>query len=139
REPGGGTAPSAGHTSSDKKLYREAMEHFKRHQLAVAMIWFGKLIKQYPGSSLKGNALFWQGECYYGMKKYSLAMARYQEVLKKFSTHAKAPDALFKMAMSRLRSGSKKSGRTLLARVLELYPNSAVASKASRELERTRD
>ncbi len=140
REPDGSVARSpGGNASSAHGIYTQALSHYRKERYAIALTHFARLIRDYPKSALIDNALFWQGECYYNMKKYSLALERYRQVIKKFGSENKAPDALFKMAVSYLRLGKKQAGRTMLARVLELYPNSPVAAKASKELERTRD
>ncbi len=127
-----------GRGARPEEIYRSAMRFFREGRYAHALVWLTKLLKRHPGSSYMDNALFWKGECYYNLKKYAMAIPLYTRVIQRYGTENKAPDALFKLAMSYLKMGRKALGRQSLARVMELYPNSQVAVKAARVLERMR-
>jgi tol-pal system protein YbgF len=118
--------------------YKFALSNYSKGRYALALTLFSRLNKIYPHSKYIDNVLFWQGECWYKMGKYKLAIKLYNQVINKYGSKNKAPDAMFKMAFSYYKLGYKDKGRALLAKVMEIWPNSKVASKASLKLEKMR-
>jgi len=116
--------------------YRQAIMLFGRGSHADARRTFESVYEADPSGDLADNALFWLGEIYFAAKDYSNAVRFYQRVVTDYSTQNKAPDALFKIAMSQERTGDLALARRTLEQVIQRYPYSSPASSAKAELER---
>jgi len=78
--------------------------------------------------------MYWLGESLYDMKQYRRALKIFRRVVEEYPTGNKAADALLKMAYSYLQLQDKANARTVLAQVLEIFPQSRVAQLASKTL-----
>ena len=116
--------------------YRQAIMQFGRGRHADARRGFEGVYEADPSGDLADNALFWIGETYFAAKDYNNAVRYYTRVVNDYSTQNKAPDALFKVAMTQERTGDLALARRTLQQVIERYPYSSTASTAKAELER---
>ena len=116
--------------------YRMAITQFGRGRHADARRGFEEVYEADPSGDLADNALFWIGETYFAAKDYTNAVRFYNRVVNDYSTQNKAPDALFKVAMTQERTGDLALARRTLQQVIERYPYSSTASTAKAELER---
>jgi tol-pal system protein YbgF len=91
-------------------------------------------MKEYSQDELADNAQFWIGETYYGEKDFEGAILAYEAVLKKYPKSEKAPGALLKQGFSFIEIGDKKTGKTILEKVVELYPESREAELAKKKI-----
>lgn len=116
--------------------YRAAIMLYGRGRVADARRAFQEVFEADPTGDLADNALFWIGETYFGAADYSNAMRYYSRVTTEFSDQNKAPDALFKTALTLARTGDLAQARKTLQEVIERYPYSTPAASAKHELER---
>jgi tol-pal system protein YbgF len=89
-----------------------------------------------PTGELADNALYWIGETYFAAGNYSEAMKFYRRVTAEFAEANKAPDALFKTALSFEKTGDLGMARNTLDEVIRRYPYSSSAASAKLELKR---
>ncbi|HCZ12688.1 MAG TPA: tol-pal system protein YbgF [Nitrospiraceae bacterium] len=120
--------------NAPKKLYDEAHIDFKEKKYADARRKFEKFTKDFPKHELLPNAYFWAGEADHADKRYEDAILSYESFLKKYPKHEKAKGAMFKQALSFIEMGDKKTGKVLLEKVMEKYPNSREAELAEKKI-----
>jgi tol-pal system protein YbgF len=89
-----------------------------------------QFLKDHPQHELTVNAIYWIGEAYYGEKQYEKAILQFQDVIQKFSKHAKAPAAMLKQGLAFGALGEKATEQALLKKVVAQYPKSPEAKKA---------
>ena len=89
-----------------------------------------------PTSDLADNTLFWIGETHYSAQDYAAASRYYRRVVDEFGGQNKAPDALFKLALTFEKTGDLVLARKTLEEVMSRYPYSTPARAAKSELNR---
>ncbi|MGO9414904.1 MAG: tol-pal system protein YbgF [Syntrophobacteraceae bacterium] len=127
-------ASSATDYTVAQKLYDDAQIDFKGKHYAEAKEKFEKFTTDFPKHTLAPNAYFWIGECDYAEKKYEDAILAYENFLKKYPSHDKAKGAMLKQAYAFIDIGDKKTGKVILERVIEKYPQSAEAELAEKKI-----
>lgn len=120
------------------ETYRGALALFGQGKIAEARRTFQQIFDEEPTGDLADNALFWIGETYYQAGDYANAMRYYHRVTTEFAEQNKAPDALFKTAMSQEKTGDLALGGKTLEEVIQKYPYSSAAASAKYELKRIR-
>ena len=118
--------------------YRQAIMLFGKGKHADARRGFQQVFDADPTGDLADNALFWIGESYFAAKDFANATRFYNRVVTEFSEENKAPDAMFKIALSQERTGDLALAKKTLQQVIERYPYSSTASAAKAELQRIR-
>lgn len=142
-----GSAPSARQTPAGvasravvnaqvADVYRNAIVLFGKNQLAASRAAFQQVYDSDPGGDLADNALFWIGETYFAAGKWSDAARFYKRVADDYAEQNKAPDALFKLALTYVKTGDLMLARTTLQDVVKRYPYSSTAASAKAELNR---
>lgn len=121
-------------TSDPQKLYDDAQIDFKEKRYAEARQKFEKFSKDFPKHALTPNSFFWLGESYYADKKYEDAILAYEAFQKKYPNHEKTKGAMLKQAFAFVEIGDKKTGKVLLEKVMEKYPNSREADLAEKKI-----
>lgn len=118
------------------ETYRKALMQFGEGKIAEARKTFQEVFDAEPTGDLADNALFWIGETYYQTGDYANAVRYYRRVTTEFSDQNKAPDALFKIALSQEKTGDLALARQTLEEVIQKYPYSSPAASAKYELKR---
>lgn len=116
--------------------YRNAIVLFGQGKLTDARRAFQEVFESDQQGDLADNALFWIGETYFAAKDYANALRFYARVTNDYADENKAPDALFKAALTHERTGDLALARKTLQQVIDRYPYSSSASTAKRELQR---
>ena len=116
--------------------YRNAIVLFGQGRLADARRAFQEVYEADQQGDLADNALFWIGETYFAARDYQAAMRYYRRVTTEFADQNKAPDAMFKTALSLERTGDVALARKTLEEVITRYPYSTPAASAKHELTR---
>ncbi len=124
----------AADTADPQKLYDDAQIDFKEKRYADARQKFEKFAKDFPKHALAPNSYFWLGESYYADKKYEDAILAYESFLKKYPAHEKTKGAMLKQAFAFVEMGDRKTGKVLLEKVMEKYPNSREAELAEKKI-----
>jgi len=116
--------------------YRSAIVLFNRGRFAEARAAFQQIFDTDRTSDLADNALFWIGETHYSAQDYGAASRYYRRVVDEFGDQNKAPDALFKLALTFEKTGDLILARKTLEEVISRYPYSTPARAAKSELNR---
>jgi tol-pal system protein YbgF len=120
------------------ETYRNAIMLYGRNRMADSRAVFQKVFDADPHGELADNALFWIGETYYAAGQFADAMRFYTRVTREFSDQNKAPDAMFKLALSYERTSDLGLARKTFEEVISRYPYSTSAASAKTELKRIR-
>jgi tol-pal system protein YbgF len=116
--------------------YRNAIMLYGRGRTADARRAFQNVFDADPTGELADNALFWIGETYFAANDFTNAMRYYRRVTTEFADQNKAPDAMFKTALSLEKTGDLQLARRTLQEVMAKYPYSTPAASAKHELSR---
>jgi tol-pal system protein YbgF len=140
------TAPASGSgsTNSDTEQrmirqqalsqYEEVMAVFKQGNLDRARQGFTEFLMMYPASSRAASAQYWLAECFYGSQQYEKAIGAYQRVEQQYPNSEKVPASLLKQGFAYLALDNRSKARSNLERVVQLYPATPEAGKASERL-----
>ena len=120
--------------SLDKKAYDIAYQAFKNKRFREAREKFEAFIKDYPKSKLADSAQFWNAESHYAEKDYEGAILAYETLLKKYPESGKTSAALLKQGFAFIEIGDSKTGKTILKKLGERFPDSKEAALAKKKL-----
>ncbi|MEW5746243.1 MAG: tol-pal system protein YbgF [Nitrospirota bacterium] len=126
--------PEAGDSASSQRFYDDAQIDLKEKRFGEAREKFERFVKDFPQHTLAPNAQFWIGESYYGERKYEDAILSHENFLKKYPDHDKSRGAMLKQAYSFIELGDRKTGKVILERLIEKYPQSAEAELAEKKI-----
>lgn len=127
-------------TVSDAQAYKDAFSLVRERNFDQALRAFESFLQLYPDSELTANVLYWTGEVHRAkpspdQEKASLA---YQALLTRYPDHPKAADAYYKQGLSYQEMGQFDKAKANMAKVIELFPNQAVANMAESFLKQHR-
>lgn len=88
-----------------------------------------QFLDKYPEGDLTVNAYYWLGELYLSQESYEQARQAFTIVTSRHKSHRKAPDALFKLAVSHDRAGNPEKAKEALERLQSEYPETESAAK----------
>ncbi len=117
-----------------KDVYMEAYKLFKEERFGEARERFLGILENYPENEYSDNARFWIGESYYRGKNYEDAILAYEELLKKNPTSDKVSGALLKQGLAFFELNDKKTGKIILEKLIEKFPDSEQAKHAKKKL-----
>jgi tol-pal system protein YbgF len=112
------------------EVYRQAFADYAGGRYPQAVTGFSRFLAEYSASDYAGNAQYWLGECYLGMKQYDQAIRAFEQTADRYPESAKAADALLKLAETQRLLGSTKSADDTLRRLRSRYPDSPAAHKS---------
>ncbi|HEX9742363.1 MAG TPA: tol-pal system protein YbgF [Nitrospiraceae bacterium] len=116
------------------KVYEQTLQAFKNGDYAGARRGFSEFLQRHPDSKLAGNAQYWLGECYYGVKDYGQAVEAFDRVQRAYPDSAKVPAALLKKGFAYAALNDRGRASSTLKQVVEAYPRSPEAMKAKEKL-----
>jgi tol-pal system protein YbgF len=87
-----------------------------------------------PEADYMDNALFWMGECHYGMGDYPQALSYFQRVVSEYPDGNKVVDSLLKVALSHERLEQPEQAVEVLSVLVETYPSTDAARRATERL-----
>lgn len=118
-----------------EELYKEGLILIRdKGKYAEGRRIFQNFLKEHPDHRLAVNATYWIGEAYYGDKEYENAILQFQDVVEKYSTHAKAASAMYKQAFAFHALGDDKNAGVVLEKLIQVFPASSEAGRAKKKL-----
>ena len=108
----------------------------KRYDEAIAALEL--FIKNYPGSTLTGNAYYWLGEVQLVRANFQGALEAFNTLLARYPAHRKLPDAKYKLGRVYRELGDTTRANKLLQEVVTQYAGSSAAKLAEAELRNNR-
>lgn len=109
--------------------YQKAYELIKQRKFEMARDAFIEFNEKHSGSSYEPNAHYWLGELYIIEGNYVKAKSEFQVILKSYPTHAKHPEALYKIATVNYELGDRTTAKLQMQQLIDQYgskPNNAV-------------
>ena len=113
--------------------YARGRELYEQRKYREAIDVFSGLLREDDKNKLADNAQYWIGECYYGLRNFSQAMAEFEKVFV-FSGSEKHDDAQLKIALCYLQQGEREQAKNELEQLLATYPTSEYVAKAKQYL-----
>jgi tol-pal system protein YbgF len=120
-----------------KDVYMDAYQAYKNGRTVEAREKFATLLKDYPTSEYADNSRFWIAESYYKDGNYEDAILSYEEMLKKNPKSDKVPGALLKQGLAFFELKDEKTGKIILEKLIQAYPDSEQAKVAKKKLGKT--
>jgi len=117
-----------------KDIYMAGYQAFKDGKTGEAREKLASVVKDYPDNEYSDNARFWIAESYYKDGNYEDAILAYEELLKKNPKSAKVPDALLKQGLSFYSLKDEKTGKIILDKLIQDYPDSDQAATAKKKI-----
>jgi tol-pal system protein YbgF len=130
---GAGVGDSAG--SGDQAAYAHAFDALKSNDYDNAIPRFKDFLRQYPQSTLAGNAQYWLGEAYYVTRDFDSAAAAFRAVGDQYPKSPKVPDALLKLGLTQVDQKKLTEAHATLTEVVQRYPGSDAAKLAASRLQ----
>ena len=97
---------------NDKEAYDEAYNIMKKGDYKKAEEAFTLFMKEYPNSSLIGNANYWLGETYYARGLFEQAVGIFADGFTKYKKNSKAADNLLKLGLTMNKLNKKQEACT---------------------------
>jgi tol-pal system protein YbgF len=145
RIDGASGAPSApdvgageeGVAPAELQAYREAYAAWRGDEPGVCIDRFRNFLQTYPSSPYADDAAYWMADCYFKQGDFKTAVLRFDDVVNRYPTGNKAPDALYRQgeALLRMGPGYGSAAGKAFERVLKEYPESSRAAEAKRQLD----
>jgi TolA-binding protein len=118
-------------SSNMEGRYREALRKFMEGSYEEAARGFEALLAAGIPDPLNDNCHYWIGESYFGLKRYSEALARFDEVLG-FEWSNKKDDSQVMIARCYARMGDIARARQEYKKLVDVYPASPYIDLARR-------
>jgi len=115
-------------------VYQTAYNDYINRNYDLAVLEFQGFLTAFPNSDLADNAQYWIGECYYSQQRYEDALAGFSTVLQQYPNGDKYIPAMLKKGLSQIETGNLRSGKMILAKLIEDYPYSTEAKIAQDRL-----
>jgi tol-pal system protein YbgF len=125
-------------SDSAKDTYDLAYGYVLRKDYALAEDTFQAFLKKYPNDRRAADAQFWLGESLFQRQRYDAAAQAFLELSTKHTGHAKAPEALLRLAQSLAAMNQKEMSCATLAEVGRKYPKATATVKQGVEREQKR-
>ena len=131
-----GAGPGAGSPAEARPLdvYQRALDLFHEREYERALGEMQRFLSIGPPANYEDNALYWIGECYYGMGRWAEALPYFQRVVSEFARGNKAADSMLKVALTYERLGRSGEAREVLEMLVQAHPGTPSARRAADRL-----
>lgn len=130
-----GTGPEAG-PEAEQREYDAAFALLKQGQYEKATRSFDAFLANHPQGVLADNAQYWLAESNYVQHNLKRALEEFNELIQKYPTSPKVPDALLKVGYVQHEQGEPGKARKTLEDLVRRFPNSSAAKLAEKRLEK---
>jgi len=126
-----------GTSSRELEAYRTARAAWSEGNAEACIDRFRNFLQTYASSTYAENASYWMADCYFKRGDYKTAVLRFDDVVARYPTGKRAPDALYRQgeALLHLGPGYGRAAGKAFERVIHEYPDSARAPEAKKQLE----
>lgn len=116
--------------------YREALAAYRDGRYSVALAGFEAFLASNPEEDYVDNALYWIGECQYGLGSLDDAVRTFERVMREQPFGNKVPDSMLKMSLALDRLGERERATRVLQQLTERYPMTNAARLGAEKLEK---
>ncbi len=135
-------APTPSDTADDYKPsksglagYKQALADYRAGRFARALKGFEVFLDGGPKADYVDNALYWIGECHYGLGHFDQAVSHFERVMNEQPEGNKVPDAMLKMSLALDRTGQTDRSNDVLRKLSERYPMTNAGRLGLKKLE----
>lgn len=114
--------------------YKDALAEYRSGEYRAALTSFEAFLAAGPDPDYLDNALYWIGECHFGLGQYDDAVNFFQRVMREQPDGNKVPDAMLKMSLAFDRVGRGDEATRLLEDLNRQYPATNAGRLASQKL-----
>lgn len=133
---GGGVVQLGRQNDPDEEAaYLTTFDLLKNGKYDDAITGFKAHLQKYPQGQYADNAAYWLGEASYVKRDYKSAAEAFNRVATQHPQSPRAPDAMFKLALTQQELKQDAEARTTLEQVISRYPNSNAARLAQQRLQ----
>lgn len=132
------SAAAAMGAESPKQHYEIAYGMILQQDYAAAQASFEDFLARYPRDALAGNAQYWLGETFFVRGQFKPAAQAFLKGYQTYGSSPKAPDSLFKLALSLDRMGQKNDACATFGELLQKFPSAPASIKGRAQTERQR-
>lgn len=116
-------------------LYQDSLALYRAGNYARALEGFTEFLDGGQRPDYVDNALYWIGECHYGMGQYERSVDFFKKIINEMPSAGKVPDAMLKMSLAFERMGQNEKASETLMELLERYPRSNPAILGAQRLQ----
>jgi tol-pal system protein YbgF len=120
-----------------RDIYLAGYQALKKGEVADAREKFTSLLEDYSENEYSDNARFWIGETYYNEGNFEEAILAYEELFKEHPKSDKIPGAMLKQGLAFYSLKDQKTGKIILGKLIEKYPDSEQAKLAKKKMKKT--
>ncbi len=120
---------------SEKELYAEAINAYKRKKYQLAQSNFDEFLKKFPRSLNAPDAKFYIADCYFARKMYTEAIVSYDKLTIDHPKDKKVPEAIYSQGLSFEMLGQKFDAKLFYEKVIKDYPTSNFSKMAKKRLQ----
>lgn len=118
----------------ENQQYQQAYTALRTGRTDESIAQFIAYLQAYPAGGLAGNAQYWLGEAYRVKLDNDAAKQAFNDVVAKYPSSAKVPDALLKLGYIEMDLQNPDKAREYFNRVVSDYPNVSAAHLAAKKL-----
>ncbi|MFN0117714.1 MAG: tetratricopeptide repeat protein [Elusimicrobiota bacterium] len=100
----------------------------------AALIYFEKILIDFPASSLAAQSAFYRGECFYLDQKYDEATGAYRNFVIQFPNDNSAPTAQFRLGVSLFNLNRFEEAALTFQDLVKKYPDAPEAATAAENI-----
>jgi len=115
-------------------LYKDSLSAYRGGKYADAYAGFQEFLKTNPSIDYVDNALYWLGECQFGLGNFDNAIGYFNRVLRETPDGNKVPDAMLKMSLAFERQGRADTAKDTLQKLVTQYPSSQAGQLGAQKL-----
>ncbi len=119
---------------SPKEVFDMAYADYTKGSYELAMDGFKIYRQQFFDSPLADDALYWIGECYFSLRKYSEAIGEFNTLIFNYPQGNNIPAAYLKKGMSYAELGKKDEAISVFKLLINKYPNDEEAKIAQQKI-----
>lgn len=116
------------------ELYQDSLALYRAGNYSQALEGFTQFLEDGQRLDYADNALYWIGECHYGMGQYERSIEYFEKIIHEMPSAGKVPDAMLKMSLALERLGRNSQAIKTLEELLERFPRSNPARLGAQRL-----
>ncbi len=115
-------------------LYKESLAFYRAGDYSSALSGFEAFLNGGPKEDYIDNALYWIGECHFGLGAHAKAAQYFKRVMTEQPDGNKIPDSMLKMALAYVKMGKTAEAKKLLSNVSQQYPRTNAGKLGAQKL-----
>ena len=115
-------------------IYKDSLAAYRSANYADALTGFQAFLESKPRADYVDNALYWIGECQFGLGDYNQAISFFHRVVHEQPDGNKVPDAMLKMSLAFEQLGRSEDAKKTLEQLTSQYPATNAGQMGKKKL-----